>query len=43
LIFPCSLEAKALLRRMVESGLLQLHGIKRGAYYTQVPGKAPGP
>lgn len=37
-----SLEAKALLRRMVEGGLLQLHGIKRGAYYTQVQGNAPG-
>jgi ATP-dependent DNA helicase RecG len=35
-----SLEAKALLRRMVESGLLELHGIKRGAFYTLA--KAPG-
>ena len=29
-----SLEAKALLRRMVADGLLELHGIKRGSHYT---------
>mgnify|MGYP001585187694 FL=1 len=28
------LEARTLLRRMVASGVLELHGAKRGAYYT---------
>lgn len=36
-----SLEAKALLRRMVESGVLALHGSKRGSHYTLAPRKAP--
>ena len=37
-----SLEAKALLRRMVEGGLLELHGVKRGAHYTLAQIKARG-
>lgn len=35
-----SLEAKAVLRRMLVDGLLALHGTKRGAYYTLA--KPPG-
>ncbi len=37
-----SLAARALLRRMVGDGLLELHGIKRGAHYTLARGKVPG-
>jgi ATP-dependent DNA helicase RecG len=37
-----SLEAKALLRRMVENGVLELHGVKRGAYYMLVQSKPAG-
>jgi ATP-dependent DNA helicase RecG len=37
-----SLEAKAVLRRMVDDGVLELHGLKRGAHYTLAAKKPPG-